>query len=69
MTQIASLVHISQCCKLVLSKYILLREKMKSQNVPVNIVLVSKCQSRCCWKLLLLIITKYREESLDRNQD
>lgn len=69
MIQIDSVLHISQYCKLVLSKYILLGEKIKSQNVTVIIVLVSKCQVRCCWKLLLLIITKYREESLDRNQD
>jgi len=42
---------------------------MKSQNVAVNIVLVSNCQTHCDWKLLLLVITKYREKSLDWNQD
>lgn len=69
MIQRSSLLHISRYCRLVLSKYILLAKEMKSQNVTVTIVLVSKYQTHCYWKLLLWVITKCREKSLDWNQD
>lgn len=53
----------------LLHNFLILAKGMKAPSVTVNIGLVSKCQTHCCWKVLLWEMTKSREKSLDGDQD